>query len=197
MSLSRCSTIHKFAFLSRWVEGLGRRHRVFATRFYHVFTTAKSRVLPGRTPGTSNHSPVLKNRRSGGPEQTTIPPGDVSIAATGKTSLGSPAHRTTTAPKARIILCGRFSARSATTCVRSSRSSRITADKKDTRRRRDSISTTSKLGRTILIGTPGNPAPEPRSAMALILTGKNFRNKRLSRNRFSTTQVGSAEPTRR
>lgn len=74
-------------------------------------------------------------------------------------------------------------------------SSRTTVARNEARLCRDSISVRLMSGFTILIGIPGNPAPDPRSATVDTLLGMTRRNNRLSRKRLSMTQAGSDEPT--
>jgi len=159
--------------------------------------TANRRVRSGLIPGTSTHWPWLMGTRAGGPDTTIVPPGTSSRSACGSRFSTLPAHRMTTAPNVPLISCGRLSTRPAITRARSSASSLSTVDRNDTLRARDSISARSRSDRTILMGIPGNPAPEPRSATDPMSAGRTRRNSRLSRNRFSTIHPGSVEPTSR
>ena len=158
-------------------------------------TTANSLVLPGRIPSTSSHSPLSRGWRVGGPEQTTRPPGDTSLETEGRRPFMPPAQRIRTAPNAPMSSPGTFSARALTTRVRSKPSPRMTAARKEARRWRDSMRVTSRSGSTIFSGIPGNPAPDPTSATAMMSRGSARRNSRLSRKRCSTIHAGSDDPT--
>ena len=122
--------------------------------------------------------------------------GSKRCAATGTSSVKSPAQRITTASYSRSAR-GMSSARPATTRQRRSPSSRTTVDRNDARRSRDLIRVTFNSGRTILSGMPGTPAPDPRSAMTSTSVGSRAKNRRLSRMTFSISHRGSIDPTRR
>ncbi len=165
-------------------------------------TTRKRLGEPDLTwlsPGTSSHSAVDSTRgpRMGGPDTTTQPPGCTKRVAKGTKAPVFPAQRMTTASNRPANRVTTSSARAFTTSTPESPSSRTAVERKDARRWRASINTTVVSGRTTLMGTPGNPAPAPRSASASNRPGRARRNRRLSRKRFSTIQSGRLLPTSR
>src|SRR5438128_1473164 len=103
----------------------------------------------------------------------------------------------TTTSNARGAFSAYLSTRAEIILVVSRPSSRMTAERKDARFARDSISEMLTPGRTILIGIPGSPAPDPMSASDWNSGGSALRKRRLSRNKFSTIQSSSAEPIKR
>ncbi len=126
-----------------------------------------------------------------------MPLGARSRLAAGMSFPRSPAHRTTTTSNRPTSSPGASSTRALHTRTPESPNSRTTVERNDARRWRDSIRTTSASRRTILIGIPGMPAPEPRSARHAKPTGRTWRKSRLSRRSSSTIHSGSAEPTSR
>ena len=155
----------------------------------------KERVDPGVDPATSTRVPRSRFRRLGEPETMTIPPALTRLAAIGRTSVTPPAHRASTASCDSVIRSPKSSALSASTWTLVSPNSRISVARNDARRWRDSMRVTRSSGLTILMGTPGNPAPDPRSAIVATSLGKTLRNSKLSRKRCSTIQTGSDDPT--
>src|SRR5262249_30173107 len=132
------------------------------------------------------------------PEATMAPPSFTNSCAKATTPVMGPAHLATAASSAFRQGRGADSTRSESTTTPSRLSSRTTVDRNEARWRRDSTSSTgSSSGFTILIGTPGTPAPDPISTRLRNPWGITRRNKRLSRRRRSTIQSGSDDPKSR
>ena len=127
-----------------------------------IWRTAKRRVFPGSSPGTTTQSPDVSDRLTGGPVATTMPPGAASLAASGISSFTSPAQRMTTASNGPQGSLARSSRRSETTRAPFSPSSRTAVARNDARRRRDSARVTSRSPRTISPPCTGAPSAARR-----------------------------------
>src|SRR5262245_28220622 len=127
---------------------------------------------------------------------TTTPPGDTRRDPSSRTASTWPAHLATTAPNL-LPDTRSASARPCTTSARVRPRDLTTSRKNEALLRRASTIATAESGLTILIGTPGTPAPDPMSNTSPVASGKRDRNSKLTRSSVATNPDRYEEPTRR